>query len=953
MTRFPRLIVSIALLALLAMLTACGGGKTPAPATDTAPAGPDLSAPVPVDPALRTGVLDNGLTWYVRENHKPEQRASLFLVVGAGSVDEDDDQKGLAHMVEHLAFNGTEHFPEHELIDYLESVGMAFGPEINAYTSLDQTVYMLQVPTDDPELLDTGLRILEDWSHRVSFEDGEIDKERGVIIEEWRSGLGASDRMFDKQMAVMFHGSKYAERRTIGDMDVIANHEYDTIRRYYRDWYRPDLQAIIAVGDFDGDAMIARIGEMFGARPMPADPRPRVDEPVPPHDETLYSVVTDPEATRTSVRLLWKHPAQPTATLADWRRDLAIDLGASMLRQRFSEISQQADPPFAMAFGGYRQQTRTMTAFSLMAITQEQKVQQAVQTLMEEAERVRRFGFTEGELDRARTAMLRGLESRTEEIDKTESRRWTFQYVQHFLYGQPVPGPEHQLTMARELLPTITAAEVSAALTALMPEQSRVIVASGPEKEGLTWPSQNDLAHVVAAAAGASLAPYQDAVVDAPLVASTPAPVDVTARSEDAELGTVTWTLANGVTVVVKPTEYKNDEVLVSAYAWGGSSRIADPAELRRMSSGDFIVGRSGVGAFDQVALDKKLTGKRVRVSPQISDVEEGFSGSASPRDLETLCQLVYLYATGPREDAEAFASAQSMMRTWLANRDADPMNAMRDTLQVRAGNNDPRNQPVTLADIDAVDLQASLAFYRDVFSDCDDLTFFFVGNVDPAELEPMTRVWLGNLPASPREDMWTDRSWPLPEGVSEDTVVKGIDPKSNVAMVFQQEADWSPEAEYALDSMIACLRIRLREVIREEMSGTYGVRLRGSFRTIPRGRTRIDVSWGCEPARVDELTAAVWGVIDEMRTDGPGDEVLAKVRETQVREHETDLQENRWWLGQLERHHKRGTDPRAMLQAPGGDTPLTRDMVRDAAQKYLTHDDVVKVVLLPEGSMQ
>ena len=962
MIRFTRL---LAILAACVLVTACGSASSeaPAPVTESAAAPTsqpaeaavlagqiDPTDPMPQNSSVQRGTLANGLTWYVQENRKPEQRASLFMVVSAGSVDEDDDQKGLAHMVEHMAFNGTEHFPRQALIDYIESVGMAFGPDVNAFTSLDQTVYMLQVPTDDPELLDTGLRILEDWSHRVSFEDEEIDGERGVIVEEWRSGLGAQDRIFDAQMPVVFHDSKYAERRTIGDMDIIQNHEYDTIRRYYRDWYRPSLQAVIAVGDFEAQSMIDRIEELFGAVEAVENPRPREDPPVPPHAETLYSVVTDPEATRTMVQLQWQHQPRIVATVSDWRSRLVIDLGSAMLRQRFSELTQQADPPFAMAFGSYRQRVRTMAAFNLMAFTQEEKAARSVHTLAIEAERVRRFGFTEGELDRARTELLRGLESRVEEVDKTESRRWAFQYVSNFLYQQPIPGPENQFQLAQQLLPGITADEVSSALADLMTETNRVLTVSGPEKEGLIWPTEVDLAGILAAVGGANIEPYQDETVDAPLVSVTPAPVAITARSEDLELGTTTWTLEGGVRVVIKPTDFKNDEVQMSAYAWGGNSRVDDLEELGRVGAAAEIVGRSGVGAFDKVSLGKKLTGKVVGIWPQISELEEGFAGRSSPRDLETMCQLVYLYATEPREDPEAFAAFQSLMMTWLANRDADPMNALRDTVTVRTTNGDPRRRPTTVEDLEKIELAPSLTFYRDVFADCSDLTFFFVGNVDPAVLEPLARTWLGNLPGAGREDRWTDRTWPLPSGVSDETVVKGIDPKGYVQIVFQDEGEWTPEEEYALTSLVSCLRIRMRQVVREEKSGTYGVRIGGHWQTIPQERFRLNVGWGCDPTRTDELTAAVWGVIDEFQANGPDEETLVKVRETQLRQDETNLRENRYWLGQLERHHKRGTDPHGILKLADRVATLDAAMIKDAANRYIDGENYVRVVLVPEG---
>jgi zinc protease len=382
-------------------------------------------------------------------------------------------------------------------------------------------------------------------------------------------------------------------------------------------------------------------------------------------------------------------------------------------------------------------------------------------------------------------------------------------------------------------------------------------------------------------------------------------------------------------------------------------SRIADLDELDRVSLATGIVNKSGVGAFDDVALGKKLTGKIVGVGPSIGELDEGFNGRCSPRDLETLCQLVYLYATEPREDPEGFEAYRSFLLTWFANRDADPMNAMRDTVRVRASNRNPRVRPMNAERLDKSDLAASLAFYRDVFADCGDQTFFFVGNVDLAALEPLARTWLGNLPATGREDHWTDRSWPLPTGISDDTVARGIEPKGNVQIVFQGEGDWSPEDEYALTSLVSCLRIRLRQVIREEKSGTYGVRVGGYWQTMPRERFRLNVGWGCDPERIDELQTAVWEVIDAMMADGPDEETLTKVRETQLRQNETMLQDNRYWLGQLERHHKRGTDPHGILKAPERVATLSADMIKAAANRYIDRDQYVRVVLVPEAGTE
>lgn len=943
------------MLALVSGL-AFGCGSTPPAETATqaaVPAAPEVQPSLlPIDPAVAVGTLPNGLTYYVRENQRPQQRASLFLVVAAGAVDEDDDQLGLAHMAEHMAFNGTEHYPKQALIDYLESIGMAFGPEINAFTSFDQTVYMLQVPTDDESLLETGLKILENWAHRVQFEDAEIDLERGVIIEEWRGGLGADDRIWNQQLPVLFHGSKYGRRNIIGDMEIIASHEYDTIRRFYRDWYRPSLQAIVAIGDFDRDRMVARIGEVFAELRDPDQPRPHEQPPVPDHAELLVSVVTDPEATRTEIELLWKSAPERVTTAGELRRQMVRYLGMDMLSNRLQERTRDADPPFSMAYAGQRQIARTASSVNLTAFAPEGGAVRALEVLAVEAERVRRHGFTAGELQRAKARTMRQMQRRVEEQDKTESRAWAFQYMRHYLYGGHLAPVDDLLRRHEELLPGITEVEVEAAILGLMTDRNRVVAISGPDREGLAYPAEADVAAVIAAATAGGVEPYTDQTVDAPLVAVPPRPAAVTQTETDTELGTTTWILANGVRVVVKPTAFKNDEILMRAYRWGGASVVADPEQRRLAGTAARGVAESGVGAFDPVALEKALTGKIVSCAPNFTLLASGFHGSASPRDLETLLQLIWLYATSFREDAGAFASWQQRTRVWLQGRDADPMIALSDSVQVLLYDRAPEQRPFTVADFDRVNIADGLAFYRSQAADFNGATFFFVGNVALADLEPLARRYLGNLPSSGHGPRWYDRSTPTAVGLRTATVHKGLDPKGYVQMVLSGHAPWSRPAEYALESLIDCLRIRLRQVVREEMSGTYGVRTWGRLEKIPRETFRVDIGWGCDPERIEELTAAVRGVLADMAAHGPDAETLAKVRETQLREDQTRLQTNSHWLQQLMTCDQNGLDPRRILARADEVATLSTELVREAAQQYLTAGNEVRVVLLPEERM-
>ncbi len=909
----------------------------------------DPAAPIPLDPAVITGELPNGLHYYVRENAKPEQRAALWLVVGAGSVDEDDDQLGLAHLVEHMAFNGTENFPRQALIDYLESVGMQFGPEVNAYTNQNETVYMLQVPTDRPELLATGLQVLEEWAHRVSFEDGEIDKERGVVIEEWRSGRGADERMYDELLPVVFFGSRYAERNTIGDPEIIRNAPHDTLRRFYRDWYRPDLMAVVAVGDFDGAAMAASIRERFAAIPRPASPRPLLQPEVPDHDRVLYGVATDPEASSTTVSLLFKHAPYPEATVADFRHGLLGLIANAMLRTRFAELSRQADPPFSNANAMDRRQGRTKSFYTMAASVKEDGIARGLEALVTEIERVHRHGFTPGELERTKIEVLRQTEQAAAEADKTESQRFARALMTSFLRGTPYSDASQRLDLVRDLLPGITLAEVDARLRELVAPAGRVVTVEAPQRDDLAVPGEVELAAIIDGATDRDVPPYVDVTVDAPLVPTPPPPARIVERTADATLGTETWTLSNGVRVVFKPTDFKNDEILLRATSPGGTSLIADDDAYARLSYAAGIVNVSGVGAFDLTVLQKKLAGRLVRLQPLISYLDEGFRGSASPQDLETLLQLVYLYATAPREDPVAFAALVERQRSQLQNRSAEPVTAFRDTIYVLTTGHHPRWQPTTVEDLDDLDHAGSLAFYHDRFKDCSDFTFTLVGAIDPASAESPVLTYLGGLPGGGRRESWANLAPPLPRGVQERTLHRGAEPKGLVELVFIGEQPWSWQARYEMEALSDVLRIRLRETIREDMSGTYGVRVYGGITKAPAERHQLSVGWGCDPGRVQELTDAVWVQLRDIAENGPDEETLAKVRATQLREDETNLQKNDYWLDQLVRHQTLETDPHLILERPAQVNALTAQMVRDAARRVVDPANVVKVVLLPQ----
>lgn len=923
----------------------------PAASAGDAPSGAevDLKAPLPLDSLLTVGELENGLRYYVRANKEPKNRAQLWLAVDAGSVLEDDDQQGLAHFVEHMAFNGTEHFSKNELIHYMESIGMRFGPELNAYTNFDETVYMLEVPTDTTEMVETAFQILEDWAHLLSFDEEEIDKERGVLGEEWRLGRGAQMRMLDKQLPVLFKESRYAERLTIGKKAVIDTCHYDTLRRFYRDWYRPDLMAVLAVGDFDPAWISGLIKDHFAGIPSPPNPREREVFPVPDHKETLTSVATDPEATYTTAAIIFKSKAEEDVTVADYRRRLAERLHDKMLSDRLTELTKKADPPFLFAISSEVPLARSKRMQMVAALVNEGGIERGLETLLYEAARASRHGFTGSELERSKQELARSAESAFAERDKTDSKVLAVECLNHFLRGEAIPGVGAEYRLTEDLLPGIKLEEINSLAAGRVAETNRVVLVNAPEKEGLAVPTEEDLAAVFERVKESPVEPYVDTASDKPLVASEPAPAEIVRESSRDELGLTEWTLSNGVRVVLKPTDFKNDEVLFYGYSTGGSSLASDAVYFSAETAPDLVV-ESGVGEFNSVELEKKLSGKVVEVSPFINTMTEGIQGSASPQDMETMFKLIYLYATSPRKDAEAFESLKAKMKGFVENRSASPEAAFMDTMQVTLGQYHLRLRPLSMEILQEMDMAATYDFYSDRFEDADDFLFYFVGNFDMERIRSMARSYLGALPATDREETWRDPGITPPKGVIIKTVRKGIEEKGRVGIVFTGPFQWSRENEYALKSLASVMEIELREVLREDLGGTYSVDIGAEASPYPRPEYSLWIMFGCDPDRAEELTSTVFDRIEGLRADGPDKDYVDRVRESQNRTYEVHLRENEFWLRQLHTLSFVGEDPAVILRYPDLVRSLSVDLMRDAAGKYLDTGNYVQVVLMPEG---
>jgi zinc protease len=904
---------------------------------------------LPFDPAVTVGTLSNGMRYYIRQNYKPEKRAELRLVVNAGSVLEDEDQRGLAHMVEHMAFRGTKLFPGNEVSSYLESVGMRYGPDINAFTSFDETVFMITVPTDTAAIVDKGFQILSEWAHNLSFAPSQIEKERPVVIEEWRLGQGAENRMWNKWFPVLFSGSKYGVRIPIGDKKTLETYSPATLRRFYDTWYRPDLMAVVAVGDFDKAQVETLIRRYLGAIPRATTPRPRPLFPVPAHDSTLVSINSDKEATRSTIRLLYKEPKRSNTTVATYRQNLVEELFGGMFNDRFSEITQKPNPPFINAFASHGDLVRSAESFSLTAIVADNGIPRGLNALLTEGERVRRFGFLQSELDRAKKDFLRGTEQAYAEREKTNSSVYAESYASSFLESEPSTSIAYDLVALKQFLPTITLAEVNKLAGEWMTETNRVLATTSPEKPGIVNPTGGELLLAFDAVKGADIAAYTETAPSQQLVEKEPVGGKIVSEREIKSVGITEWKLSNGVRVLLKPTDFNADQISFSAYSPGGASLLSD-AGYMAASGADLIPMTSGVGKFTVVDLQKYLAGKQVSVSPSIDNLSEGISGNASQRDVETMLQLVYLYFTQPRLDTSLVNTFIGRFKGVLANRSASPEAAFSDTLQVTMAQHSIREQPVSAAQLDRIDPFKSYDFYKDRFSDASGFTFVFVGNFRPDSIRPLVAKWLGSLPSTGRKETWRDTGVRPPTGVVQRVIKKGAEPKARTALVFTGPFEYTRQNRYYLNALAELLNIKLREALRENMGGTYGVSVNPGATRDPQPSYQFVIGFGSAPERLEALTAAALAQIDSVKRFGTTPEYLNKVKEAAFRARETALTQNGYWLAQISTFDQ---NQWPLEEIPNGDrliTSLTAEDLQRAAQKYLRSDNYVRVSLYPEN---
>ncbi len=918
----------------------------------------NLSDPLPVNPQLTVGKLDNGLTYYIQKNSKPEKRVELRLVVKAGSILEDDDQQGLAHFTEHMAFNGSRHFKKHELISYLQSIGVKFGADLNAYTSFDETVYILPIPIEatapakgKKSNLDTGMLVLEDWAQGLTMRDADIDAERKIILEEARLGKGASDRMNKQLYPAMFNGSRYAERLPIGKEDIISNFKHDVIRRFYKDWYRPDLMAVYVVGDIDPAVAEKMIKAHFGQLKNPAHERPRDYAKIPTRTDSAALVVTDKEATNNMVMI--RYPIQPNKqdkTVSEYRTSLIKELSSIILNQRLQELTQQATPPFLAAEAGMETLARGYESYSAMAYIGRSGVEPAIDAITAENERARQFGFNQDELDRSKKMMQRSYESQYNERDKSESGNVVGEYIRNFLTGEPIPGIVNEYSYVVDLLPGITLDEVNQYVKKNIPDSTaKLVVYMGSDKAGETIPTKTQLLDWANSAEHTKVVANDDKALPASLMAQPPAPGSIVTESVNKQLGLTELTLSNGVKVILKATDFKDDQVLLTAERFGGQSLYDNPDmfNARYASTVEYSMGLS---TFTPTDLQKILSGKAVRFQAGLSNYTENLSGYASSADIESLFQSVYLRFAAPRQDQSLFTAYISRMEDLSKNSMARPESVFSNALYTTLYNNNPR---VALApkpeDFTQVDMHRTEAIYNDRLTSAKGLTFILVGSFDIEKIKPLIASYLASLPTPDIPLTYRDLNIRPVTGVVKKEVHSGSEPKSQVSIMFTGPAHYSKEENMRFQAMIEVMNIRFINVLREKLTLIYGGGMGGSIERVPYQSYRLGLSFPCGPENVDKVVAAAFSEIEKIKQDGPTQEELDKVKLNWVTNQKIALRTNEQWLSYLQDATLFNTDPADILTLEQRTNALTLDDVKQAANRYLDTNNYVQVVLYPE----
>ena len=909
--------------------------------------------PLPIDPKVRYGKLDNGLTYYIRANKEPKQRADFYIAQNVGAILENDNQNGLAHFLEHMAFNGTKNFPGKGVINYLENIGVKFGADINAHTALDETVYNLSdVPTVREGIIDSTLLVLHDWSNFIALEDTAIDLQRGVIREEWRTGAGADRRMWKESNKLKYPGSKYAIRDVIGDTAIINNFDHKTIREFYKKWYRPDLQAILIVGDVDVDKVEAKIKALFSDIPKKENEAERTIFPIFNNQKTIVSVVKDKEARMTRIELEYKHDKLPDAvklSMSGYAFSTINELISSMMANRFEEITQQADAPFVAGYATYGELVKSEDAFQMLAIPKEGQELKGLNALLLEAEKIKRFGFTNSELERAKTDYKKIVEKAYNERDNQKNGNLVEEYVRNFLNQEPIPGIEWEYQTVQAMLPQLKLDMVNQVAKSYVTDTNMIVSIMAPDKEAVKIPTEDQIRASIDDAKKAPLTAKVEETLNKPLIQKAPKPGKVTKVTENKILGTTEWILSNGVKVVFKPTTFKKDEILLTAFSEGGFSKVTNIDDLPSATLAAGIVSNNGLGDYNEIDLNKILTGKIASVSPTIGAYDQGFTGNSSVSDFETMLQLVYLNFTAPRKDDNAFKAMMNTYRASLANIVSDPRKAFSDSVNIMVTNHNPRTVLMSLQLLDKIDQDKAIAFFKQRFAMPANFTFILTGNVDPANESVKNTVctYLGGIKSVIGKEKYTDNNVRKPKGKVDNHFTKEMKiKKASNFVLYSAAMPFNLNNRTLLTAIGNILTIRYTESIREKEGGSYGVGVRGSLNNTPIDEATLLMQFDTDPLKQEKLISIIYSEVNDIIAKGPRPDDLQKVKENMLKTYTENLAENAWWQGAVVRYYQDKlnlvSDYKASVEA------LTPALIQSTLKNIVSQGNVLEVVMKP-----
>jgi zinc protease len=907
-----------------------------------------VSFKLPTDTAIKTGKLTNGFTYFIRKNTKPAKRASLYLVVKAGSILENNNQLGLAHFMEHMSFDGTKHFPKKELIEHLQKSGVRFGADLNAYTSFDETVYQLPIPTDDPGLFAEGLQIIRDWAGEANLEPGAIDKERGVVLEEKRLHKGVNSRLQEKLIPFQYNGSRYAERIPIGSEQILTSFKKPDILSFYKDWYRPDLEGLIIVGDVDVNQVERQVKALFSGMKNPDKPKTRTTYKAPLLNRNRFLALTDPEISQTSIQFEYKRQQFSEAgTRAAYRATILNSLCGSLVQARLEELSRAPTAPVMSMSGGYGPVINGVDALTVDCMVKNKQLREGFNYIYNALRQISKFGFSESEINRVKKSFQIKIQRLVNEKDHQPSEALADELKRHFLKGESIPGIVYENKLMNEVLAEFTLEVVHDAIKDMISGNNRDITLFAPAADLASLPNERTINQWISEQPAVKL--FEEGKLgDEKLLAVIPKMGKVVDEQQNQAMGLTIWTLSNGARVILKPTAFANDEIFFNAFSPGGSSLYPD-SDYYTAANTVAVIASAGLGNHDNNQLSKLMTGKQAQVQPYINERFEGLIGMSTKADLETAMQLFYLRMTAPRKDSARFSQVISRFAQIIAGRNSSSQTAFQDTVGAVLGNNNIRRTGATMAKLNTVTLDKAYRIYTDRFSNAGNFTFVFTGSFTPEAMKPLVEQYIASIPGNGPHEKARDLGIRVPQGQLTKTIYAGKEDKASVILFFSGSFKFSADEQAKMVALKDVIQFRMLARLREKEGGVYSPSVSFSREHDTGDRYRYAINFGCAPMNVEKLIAAALQEIENLKQDGPTPEEMQKFSSEESRQLELNKESNDYWNGYLVNKLENNEDINSLLSQGDRIKKVSSADIKSAANAYVAGDNLIKFILLPE----